>query len=313
MSIEQWFEKATVYFSSEMTPEEAALFEAETAANEELSELMQLWKTTDEEAIIYEQSEKDATNFITTHQKLKQDFVKTETSYELPVRENKAIRKKLKISLWQWVAVAAILMGIVVGIDLLIPSGNKIPVVRVTSPQKNADTMKDPAAVGANKDTGDDIKTLKQKQGAILYAQAFVPDKIPEDSGGPLDDALFYYASAQYENAIAAIDNAHAKTATRGNNAFTPLNDFYASYYKALSLMSLENTTAAIPLLQQALQQSPAKILSIKTRWYLSLAYLKEERIYPATETLQLIIKDPAAGDYKNKAEKLSEAIIKRQ
>jgi hypothetical protein len=41
------------------------------------------------------------------------------------------------------------------------------------------------------------------------------------------------------------------------------------------------------------------------------LAYLKEEKIPDAVETLQLLIQSPAAGTYKDKAEKLLAAMNK--
>jgi len=309
MSTEQWFEKATAYFSNTMTAEEMRLFETETAANEELSQLMQLWKITDAEAAIYERSKEDAAALIATHQKLKHDFVDEQTAYEFSTTENKRRRPllKIKFSVWQWVAVAAILTGIIISIELFIPStGKKTPVVQTTIPKNKADTVRDDSAgVPENKNKENNIKTPKQNQGATLYAEAFLPDKIPEDPNGPLDNAFFYYASGQYKNAIAAIDGARSKSATRGNDTFTPLTEFYTAYYKALSLMLLDNTAAAIPLLQQAFKQSPAEILRIKAQWYLSLAYLKEEKISSAYETLQLLINNPEAGEYKSKAEKI--------
>src|SRR6185436_9032764 len=70
--------------------------------------------------------------------------------------------------------------------------------------------------------------TQDNVQPAVLYAQAFVPDDIPENPNGPLDNVFFYYASAQYKRAINAIDSAGSKSATRGNDAFTPLTNFYA-------------------------------------------------------------------------------------
>jgi len=309
MSKEKWFEKAIAYFGDAMTAEEIKHFEAETAGSDELSQLMQLWKTTDAEAAIYERSKKEVAAFIATHQKLKHDFVDEQAAYKVSAKENETIKnvRKVKFSVWQWVAVAALITGIILGIELFMPpQQKKTSVVQNNTPQNNINTApNDSSDIPANKNPANVITAPKQNQGATLYAQAFAPDKIPENPNGLLDDAFFYYASGQYENAVTAIDSALTKTTTRGNDTFTPLTGFYASYYKALSLMSLGNTAAAIPLLHSALQKSPAEILTIKAQWYLSLAYLKEEKIPDAAETLQLLINNPAAGAYKNKAEKL--------
>src|SRR5215471_14222576 len=114
MTTEQWFEKAIAYFGGDMTTEDTQLFEKETAASEELSQLMQLWKNTDEEATIYEQYNKDAEAFISTHQKLKAEFTGEATG----TLSNEADvitlpKKKIKFSTWQWVAVAAGITGII--------------------------------------------------------------------------------------------------------------------------------------------------------------------------------------------------------
>jgi len=50
-------------------------------------------------------------------------------------------------------------------------------------------------------------------------------------------------------------------------------------------------------------------MLSIKAQWYLSLAYLKEEKTPDAAKTLQLLINNPAAGAYKSRAQKILSGI----
>ena len=313
MSVEQWFEKAIAYFSDDMTPEEIKLFEVETASSEELSRLMQLWKSTDEEATLYENFKEETAALIATHQRLKQDFVEKQTIRELSTTPHITVKRsrQIKFSIWQWVAVAAVISGITLGIELLIPELQKKPSVAQTNiPQTTPDSVgKNSTDTHANKNTESIVNTQQQNQAATLYAEVFTPDKIPDNPNGPLDDAFFYYASGQYENAVTAIDSALTKTVTRGNDTFTPLTAFYASYYKALSLMSLGNIAEAIPLLQQALQQSPAEMLSIKAQWYLSLAYLKEEKTPDAAKTLQLLINNPAAGAYKSRAQKILSGI----
>jgi hypothetical protein len=87
---------------------------------------------------------------------------------------------------------------------------------------------------------------------------------------------------------------------------FTPLTGFMLLTIRHLSLMSLGNTAKAIPLLNNALEQSPAETLRIKAQWYLSLAYLKEEKIPDAAETLQLLINNPLPVHTKTKQKNYS-------
>src|SRR6185369_16718199 len=97
MSKEEWFDKATAYFGDAMNAEEIKHFEAETAANEELSQLMQLWKTTDAEAVIYERFKEEVAALIVTHQKLKHDFVDEQPVHKFSATENETIKNVRKI------------------------------------------------------------------------------------------------------------------------------------------------------------------------------------------------------------------------
>jgi tetratricopeptide (TPR) repeat protein len=312
MTTEEWFEKATAYFNGSMTTEEVQLFEAETAASEELSQLMQLWKNTDEEAAIYVQDRQAADAFIATHQKLKKTFINDTGADEFSTDA-----RQLNFSLWKWVAAAAVITGTIFMINLLIPSSKQN--LQLSRQTKHADSAAHTARDTATAVTADNkpkeksaVQTSEHSiQAARLYAEAFVPDDAPKNPNELLDDAFFYYASAQYKNAINAIDSAGSKAATRGNNAFTPLTNFYAQYYKGLSMMLLNNTAGAIPVLQQAALQSPEAALKAKAQWYLALAYLKQEKIADAVSTLQLLINNAEAGIYKSKAEKLLAALNK--
>ena len=307
MTTEQWFEKAIAYFNGTMTTEEAQLFEKETAGSAELSQLLQLWKDTDAEAAIYEQHKEDAAAFIATHQKLKKDFF-----YEqpIPTGTKEIAAGKLKFSIWKWIAAAAAITGIIFTLKMLWPSPEKSPPFAQHKTDSNNTNKIDSAITLTAEDKKKEKDTAQTgKVPATLYAQAFAPDNIPEDAAGPLDDAFVYYAEAQYETAINAIDNAGSKASTRGGDSFTPVTNFYALYYKALSMMSLENTAGAIPLLQQAVLKSPAATLKVKAQWYLALAYLKQEKISETAETLRLVTNNSAAGKYKSKAEKLLMAL----
>ena len=292
MNTEEWFDKAIAFFNGTMTTEQAQLFEKETAASEELSKLMQTWKTTDEEAALYEINRQETEAFISTHQKLKSDFVNDDVKV-----------KKLKYFPWRWVAIAAAVTGIILLMRIFTPSADKSSFA--DEHKKKSDTTHKIVAADSPVVTIDSQVKKTDIQPRTLYAQVFRPDEVPEDPNGPLDNAFFYYASKHYKKAITAIDSAGSKTLTRGSDSFTPVTKFYAAYYKALSMLSLGNVSGAVKLLMQSMSLAPSAFLKAKAQWYLALAYLKQENVPTAIETLGILIKNPSAGEYKHKAEKL--------
>jgi tetratricopeptide (TPR) repeat protein len=300
MRTEEWFEKATAYFNGSMTPEEAQLFEMETAASEELSELIHLWRSTDIEGIFYERYKDDAAKFISTHKKMKNDFV-NEGKDKILTNVSK------QIYLWKWTAIAATITGIIIVIKMLAPSSQKY--LPVAEHKINTDSAKN--IVAKDSAIQENIPGQPAINTETLYARVFSPDEIPGNPNGPLDDAFFYYASKQYKSAIRAIDSVGSKALTRGNNTLTPVIKFYVDYYKALSMMSLGNASEAIPLLKNALQISPSENFKAKAQWYLSLAYLKQGEISAAVNTLESLINNPSAGLYRSKSEKLLAALKK--
>ena len=110
MKTEEWIEKATAYFNGSMSTEEAQFFEKETAASEELSKLMQLWKATEEEGIYFEQNRDAAAVLLNTHEKLKRDFTGDDGKV-----------KSIKYSPWRWVAIAAVAAGIIILMKVFVP------------------------------------------------------------------------------------------------------------------------------------------------------------------------------------------------
>ena len=313
MTREQWFEKAQAYFNGDMSPEEARLFETETAAIDDLSQLMQLWKTSDAEAIVYEQNRSGAADFIKTHQKLKSEFLgveeKPSTFTEMDVDSASPARRKLK-----WVAIAAGVAGIIILVGLLRPSNRNN--ARVADRKLKADSSNfvppiispDTPAVRSPQNDNSPAKAAPDHyDAAVLYAQAFLPDHAPENPNGPLDDAFFYYASEQYEKAIMAIDSAGNKQLKRGS-FYSALTGFYARYYKALSLMALGREAEAIPLLKESAQHAPDRAIKAKVRWYLALAQLKESRS-SSMNILRSLVTDPDSGPYRRKAENLLAAL----
>jgi tetratricopeptide (TPR) repeat protein len=121
-----------------------------------------------------------------------------------------------------------------------------------------------------------------------LYAKNFIPDTLPEDKEGPLEDAFAYYEMKAYNKATVAFEKADLNTETREPEEERTV--FYAYYYKALSYMANSNVAEAIPELNKAMQESTDSILSIKTKWYLSLAYLKTGNLKKTEELLDEII-----------------------
>jgi tetratricopeptide (TPR) repeat protein len=297
MKTEEWIEKATAYFNGSMSTEEAQFFEKETAASEELSKLMQLWKATEEEGIYFEQNRDAAAVLLNTHEKLKRDFTGDDGKV-----------KSIKYSPWRWVAIAAVAAGIIILMKVFVPPSADNSMITEQKEKKDSNQIvkRDSSITPA------DSQNVKETiQPHTLFAQHFKPDEVPEDPNGPLDDVFFYYASKQYRKAVIAIDSAGNRILTRGTDSFAPLTRFYASYYKALSMMSLGNDTSAIALLEQSVSLAPSAFLRSKAHWYLALAYLKMENISAAKDSLRLLIDNPSAGAYKQKAEKLMAALNK--
>jgi tetratricopeptide (TPR) repeat protein len=290
MTNDEWFIKAVAYFDGSMTNEEARAFELETAADEELSELMKLWKQTDAEASAYEKFKPEIEAFVKTHQHLKKEFIGRLS----PVRY---------ANIWKWTAAAAVLTGLIlIGNMLLHNSENKTEaIVKHTTADSLKKTGKhNTVPVPDQQSPAEKNQTDLQ----ALYAQYFAPDKVPDDPNGPLDDAYFFYESRQYEKAITAIDSLSKKKLTRGGGATDASTNTFALYYKALSLMSTGRAESAIPLLAQV-EVSGEQALKVKAQWYLCLAYLKNEQPGDAINKLQALMKDPSSNVYKNKARKL--------
>lgn len=286
MTTEEWFDKAIAYFNGTMSVEQSQLLEEQTAANEELSELMRVWKRLNIEAPIYEKFRNEASDFIRTHERLKAVFVDKVV----------IIPPAKKTRIWKWVAVAATVAGIIIIIKFLAPSSHPRPQV-----VEQIDTPRNTAPPG---------DLIPNREGEKLFAQNFSPDRIPEDPNGALDDAFFYYESKQYKKAVAAIDSYQTKALTRGAGAEAKLTAFYAVYYKALSLLALDNVADALPLLNEALKVAPSTSFKTKAQWYLVLGYLKRENLKSARETLELIINSHSA-DYQSRATHLLAELTK--
>jgi hypothetical protein len=144
-------------------------------------------------------------------------------------------------------------------------------------------------------------EALKKEPGKAeqqqLYAQLFVPDALPEDREGPLEDAFAYYESKEYKEAAVAFEPADLNTETREPNE--EHTTFYARYYKALSYMANNNADKAIPELEKAINESTDSLAGIKAQWYLSLAYLKAGNLKKTEALLREIIDNSYETAYK--------------
>ena len=297
MNTEEWFEKAQAYFNGSMTIDDSQLFEEETAASKELSHLMQLWKMVDEQGSLFEQSTEYEERFRATHQRVR----------NLLTEERRTV--KINFPAWKWVAIAATVAGIVILMNIFTPTlkeNSSVAEQKSKSKDTNKIITKDPS-VALTDTANKDIQTPPGNRidPKILYAQQFSPDEVPEDVNGPLNNAFFYYASAQYKRAIVAIDSAGKNSVTRGGDSFASLTKFYASYYKALSMLSLGNDAGAVPLLEQSMVIAPSAYLKGKAQWYLALTLLKQGNTLSASNNLQALSENDAAGSYRQKAKKL--------
>jgi tetratricopeptide (TPR) repeat protein len=286
MNTGEWFIKASAYFDGSMTGEEARAFEEATAASDELNELMLLWTRTDEEAAAYEQCKPVAKALINTHQRLKMEFIG-------------APSRVVKFPLWKWVAAAAVITGLSIIANMLLPVRLKNPAVVQKTTSDTQKNVENPNRVK------DKLPEKNLRLLDTLYAQNFTADDVPEDPNGPLDNAYFYYASRQYKRAIIAIDSAGTKQLTRGGEAFSTSTKVYATYYKALSLMSLGKVDSASALLRQTIQGNNPQTLKVKAQWYLALAYINKHERSLAIDMLESLIADPGTNLYKRKARKL--------
>jgi len=283
MKEDEWIQRAILYFNGSLSSDEEARFLKETEASEPLSELMSLWKQTEQQAAAFERHRKSAEDFIETHARIKSGFV--------------VHSAKPSLKVWRWVAAAALATGVFFFIRALLPSAKS----GVTSV---VETIKRDSVGASNNQPDQRSDTIKLE---LLFAQSFAPDEVPIDQSGPLEDAYFYYSSKQYQKAIAAIDSADARKLTRGISS-SPLY-FYAVYYKGLSLLSIGNAKEAIPLLNKASTLAGSPEQRSKTNWYLSLAHLKAGNRSSAVEYLNLVKNNSLANAYRTKAENLLRAL----
>jgi hypothetical protein len=255
---------------------------------------------------------------------------------EEPLRslQEESIRKvevKVRpVKRWQWMAVAATMLGVIaVGITLYVQKKEQGKTVAINISHEKS-TKSNPALnhSSAQKNVVDSVvkQTDKKKQAPKkklgkaeqqqLFAQNFVPDTPPGEKILLLEVAFDQYekgnykqASMEYEETQKAVESLTTRT-LEDEQEEAERNQilFYAHYYNALSYLATGNTTKAIKELE-AIKESPDRYWHNKQQWYLALAYLKTGEIAKTTTLLQQVAASKQAGDYRQKAIELRKAL----
>lgn len=105
-------------------------------------------------------------------------------------------------------------------------------------------------------------------------------------------EAFQNYEAGNYSAALAAFNQINNEQQTSNYQ-----------FYKALTLMELDNAIAAIPILKSVIQDTDTPFQE-HAQWYLALAYLQEENIEQTTTTLEVLL-DSNPVIFKDKALKL--------
>ena len=115
------------------------------------------------------------------------------------------------------------------------------------------------------------------------YENVIFPIERSSDQQGDKVLAFYTYQEGDYEAAILLFSRLYNST-----------KEPYYLFYEANALLQLDRANEAVPLLLEHLKTKDA--LTDKTKWYLALAYLKEQDKHNAKKYLREVIKD---GNYK--------------
>lgn len=105
-------------------------------------------------------------------------------------------------------------------------------------------------------------------------------------------EAFQNYEAGNYSAALAAFNQLNVEQQTSNYQ-----------FYKALTLIALDNAKLAIPILKNLIQDTDTQFQE-HARWYLALAYLQEENIEQAISTLEVLLSSNPVI-FKDKAMKL--------
>lgn len=162
-------------------------------------------------------------------------------------------------------------------------------------------------------------KQIKKKEAARqqLFTTYFAADSLPFQLPDALSAPSSLYENQQYKEAItgyrqvlAALEHPQEEApATR--SLHEELTGFYARYYLAQTLLSVNRTSEAARELEEALKESPNTYWSSKTRWYLALACLRLGQTKKTKTQLQQVIRQDPSEIYSLKAKQLARNLEK--
>ena len=156
-------------------------------------------------------------------------------------------------------------------------------------------------------------KKKQEASGHRLFRQYFVADSLPFQLPDDLGAVSSLYENQRHREAIAGYQEVLAgmeppqagAPATRALHE-EELTRFYAHYYLAQSLLSVNRTSKAVKELEAALEKSPNTYWSSKTAWYLALAFLKAGQPEKTQPLLQQVIRQDPSEIYSSKAAQLA-------
>lgn len=144
-----------------------------------------------------------------------------------------------------------------------------------------------------------------------LFNQYFKKDVVPEHYPLFLAEALMDYESGNYKTLQQL--NLNNLRETRGAGATDSRENILllGHYYKGLAFLQTNNTRDAIINLHWVLNNRPGKALQAKTKWYLALAYVKENNSAKAAELCRSIVGNKDNDILVKSAEKILAAMGK--
>lgn len=125
---------------------------------------------------------------------------------------------------------------------------------------------------------------------ALLFNQYYKKDALPEQYPLFLAEALMDYESGNYKTLQQLSLNNLPQTRGAGDTDNKKNILQLGHYYKGLAFLQTNNTGDAIINLHWVLHNQPDKALQVKAKWYLTLAYVKENNKEKAAELCRSII-----------------------
>jgi len=188
--------------------------------------------------------------------------------------------------------------------EKIIPQAPSLPPNDNTSSKNLAKQDENKIAKQAN----DKIKAAKKKNYRLdktkqeaMFAGIFKPDTVPSVTDRRLRQAIAFYNTGDYENALLAFTKSETLV-KRGFDENEASTRFYNLYYKAQTYLAMDSAIRAVIHLKTAIAQSPGNFWKSKAQWYLALAYLKTGNLKETERLLEQLGKNNQAGEYKQKS-----------